>query len=153
MNMNCIQRLFAVVIVVLGLFAVADSAFAAAKPNHHNGKQLLGENIKTNGNHVIDKKGPYTTSVEVKDGKIAGVHVKHEKKGEVPVKKYKSNKQMAMASGYPYASFLFVQDQYLGTVYIGYSFIDDYGVEQIYWFPYDMILDGATGAVEYVPAA
>jgi hypothetical protein len=28
---------------------------------------------------------------------------------------------------------------------------DDYGDEQIYWYPYDMILDGDTGAVEYVP--
>ena len=33
----------------------------------------------------------------------------------------------------------------------GYSFIDEYGDEQIYWFPYEMILDGDTGAIEYVP--
>jgi hypothetical protein len=25
------------------------------------------------------------------------------------------------------------------------------GNEEIYWYPYDMILDGDTGAVEYVP--
>jgi hypothetical protein len=25
------------------------------------------------------------------------------------------------------------------------------GNEEIYWFPYDMILDGDTGAVKYVP--
>jgi hypothetical protein len=36
-------------------------------------------------------------------------------------------------------------------VWIGYSYIDDYGNEVIYWFPYDMILDGATGAIDYVP--
>jgi len=31
--------------------------------------------------------------------------------------------------------------------------VDDFGNEEIYWFPYDMILDGDTGAVEYIPAA
>ena len=31
------------------------------------------------------------------------------------------------------------------------AFIDDNGDEQIYWFPYEMILDGDTGAIEYVP--
>ena len=27
-----------------------------------------------------------------------------------------------------------------------------YGDEVIYWFPYDMIYDGDTGAIEYIPA-
>jgi len=44
---------------------------------------------------VIDKKGAFTTSVEVKDGKIADLHVNHAQKGDVPVKKYKSDKKMA----------------------------------------------------------
>lgn len=43
------------------------------------------------------------------------------------------------------------QDQDLGTVYIRYSCIDDDRNEEIYWFPEEMILDGDTGAVEYVP--
>ena len=43
--------------------------------------------------------------------------------------------------------------QDLGTVWIGYSYIDDYGYEVIYWFPYDMIYDGDTGAIEYIPLA
>jgi len=46
-----------------------------------------------------------------------------------------------------------VQAQDLGTIYIGYSYIDDNGDEVVYWFPYDMILDGDTGAVTYVPVA
>lgn len=152
MNMNRIQRLLAAIVVILGLLTLTDAAVAAAKTEHHNGQQLLGENIKTNGHHVIDKKGAYTASVEVKDGKVAGLHVKHGKKGDVPVKKYKTNKKMARADGYPYASLVSAQDQYLGTIWIGYAYVDDYGVETIYWFPYDMILDGYTGAVEYVPA-
>jgi hypothetical protein len=47
---------------------------------------------------------------------------------------------------------MLAQTQYLGVTWIGYSYIDDYGDEVIYWFPYDMIYDGDTGAVEYVPA-
>jgi len=152
MNNKRIQRLLTAIVVIVGLFALADAAIAKAKANHHDGKQLLGENIKTNGHHVIHKKGNYTTSVEVKDGKIAGVHVKHAKNGDVPVKKYKTNKNMAQATGHQFTSMLLTQDQYIGTVWIGYAYIDEYGDEEIYWFPYDMILDGITGAVDYVPA-
>jgi hypothetical protein len=43
-------------------------------------------------------------------------------------------------------------DQYVGTTYIGYSYVDEFGEEEIYWFPYDMILDPDTGAIDYVPA-
>jgi len=155
MNMKRTQRLLTAVVVILGLFALALPAVAMDKVEHHNGKQMLGENIKSDGPHVIDKKGAYTASVEVKDGKVAGVHVKNAKKGDVPVKKYKTNKKMAQAGGpqYKNASFVLTQDQYLGTTWIGYSYVDEYGVETIYWFPYDMILDGDTGAIEYVPAA
>jgi len=155
MNMKRIQRLLTGILVTLGLFALSLPAVVMSKVEHQNGKQLLGENIKSNGNHVIDKKGDYTASVEVKDGKVAGVHVKNAKKGDVPVKKYKTNKKMAQAGGpqYKNASFVLPQDQYLGTTWIGYSYVDAYGVETIYWFPYDMILDGATGAIEYVPAS
>jgi hypothetical protein len=152
MNMNRIQRLLTAIVVIVGLFALGYAAVAAAKADHQNGQKLLGEKIKTNGNHVIQKKGAYTASVEVKDGKVAGVHVKHAKNGDLPVKKYKTNKNMVPADGHQFTSFLSGQDQYLGTVWIGYAYVDEYGVETIYWFPYDMILDGYTGAVEYVPA-
>ncbi len=145
-------RLLTSIVVILGLFALASAAFAAGKANHHDGQQLLGKNIKANGHHVIHKKGNYTASVEVKDGKVAGMHVQHAKKGDVPVKKYKTNKKMAQADAPQYASFVLAQDQYLGTMWIGYAYVDEYGDEEIYWFPYDMILDGDTGAVEYVPA-
>lgn len=157
MNMNRTHYLFVAIVVIVGifgLFAVGHTAIAAAKANHHNGQQLLGQKIKTDGHHVIHKKGDYTASVEVKNGKVAGVRVSHSKKGEVAVKKYKTDKKMAQAGQglYQNASFLLVQNQYLGTLYIGYAYIDDYGYEEIYWFPYDMILDGDTGAVWYVPA-
>ena len=107
--------------------------------------------IKADGKHVINKKGDHTVSVEVKNGKIAALHVKHAKKGDLPIKKYKTDKKMASAYGLQYASMQLAQAQSLGTVWIGYAYYDDYGDEEIYWFPYEMILDGDTGAVDYVP--
>jgi hypothetical protein len=155
MNMNRIERLFTTMVVCLGLFALVSAAFAAPKAkhhNHHDGKQMLAERLKTDGHHEIHKKGKYHTLVEVKGGKVAGVHVKHEEKGDIPVTKYKTNKKMAQASGHlVYASWRSVQYQDMGTVYIGYSYVDEYGEAETYWFPYDMIVDGDTGAVEYVP--
>ncbi len=116
MNLNRIQRLFTAMAVIFGLFALGDAAVAAPKAkhhNHHDAKQLLGERLKTDGHHEIHKKGKYHTLVEVKGGKIAGVHVKHEEKGEIPVTKYKTNKKMAQASGHlVYASWRSVQYRY-----------------------------------------
>lgn len=151
--MNPSRRLFTASIVVFGTLGLADTAVAAGKAKHHhqNGKTLIGDKIKTNGKHVVDKKGMQTVSVDVKDGKIAGMHVKHAKKGELPVKKYKTSKKMVQAAGFHYASLQLAQAQSLGTVYIGYAYIDDYGDEVIYWYPYEMILDGDTGAIEYIP--
>jgi ribosomal protein L21 len=152
MNVTRTPRLLTAVAVSLGLFCAVDVALAASKSNHHDGQQLLGGKIKTNGHHVLHKKGEHTVSVEVKGGKIAAVHVKHAKKGDVAVTKYKTGKKMARADGPRGSAFVQVQDQYLGTTYIGFAYVDEYGNEEIYWFPYDMILDGATGAIEYVPA-
>src|SRR5207253_6465390 len=65
------------------------------KAKHKNGKDLLGDKIKVNGNHKLEKNGAHTVSVDVKDGKIAAFHAKHDSKGEIPIKKYKTNKKMA----------------------------------------------------------
>ena len=58
---------------------------------------------------------------------------------------------MAQTYGFQQASLQLAQAQSLGTVYIGYAYYDEYGDEVIYWFPYEMIYDGDTGAVEYIP--
>jgi hypothetical protein len=127
------------------------------KHHHLSGQQLLGDKIKTDGHHVIRKEGKHTVSVHVKNGKVAGVSVKHSEKGDLPVKKYKTTKKMAAktgeSNGIVFASHRSVlpQIQDMGTTYIGYAYIDDYGDEVIIWFPYEMIYDGDTGAVEYVP--
>lgn len=111
MKRNCRHHLVAALVVILGVFALNNVAMAAAKHTHHDGKQMLGEKFKTEGHHVIDKKGDYTTSVEVKSGKVAGIHVQHATKGEVEVKKYKTHKKMARVRAHSvYASFRTVQD-------------------------------------------
>ena len=144
------------------LLAILAAAIAAGVPplvhakgkhHHKDGKKLLGNKLKSNGNHAIDKNGPVTVSFDVRDGKIAGMKAKHDKKGELAVKKYKSKKKMiAQApSGFVTVQYVQVQDTYLGTTWIGYSYYDEFGDEQIYWVPYDMVLDGDTGAVEYIP--
>jgi hypothetical protein len=152
MNMN---RVLAAIVIVLSLLAIDNVAFAVAakKHNHHDGHRLIAAKLKTDGHHDIEKKGHYAASVESKGGKIAAFHVMHDTKGEIPVKKYKTNKKMVLATGshLTYASFILPQDTDMGTVYIGYSYVDDDGNEEIYWFPEEEVLDGDTGAVEYVP--
>ena len=152
MNMN---RVRAAIVITFGLLAIGSVAFAAAakKQNHLDGHRLVAAKLKTDGHHDIDKRGHYSASVESKGGKIAAFHVVHDTKGAIPVKKYKTNKKMVQATGshLTCASFALPQDTDLGTVEIGYSYIDDDGNEEIYWFPAEEILDGDTGAVEYVP--
>ena len=161
--MNPKRRLFTASVGILGMSALVGGAMAAGKDddknkgkgkgkaNHKNGKQLLGDKIKSNGKHTLETKGPNTVSVDVKDGKIAGMRVKHSKKGELPVTKYKTKTKMASADVLQFASMRPVQLQDLGIVYIGYAYYDDYGNEEIYWYPYEMIYDGDTGAIEYIP--
>ena len=156
--MNQTRRALTAGLAFSGLLGIMRPGFAKdndkpkGKPKHKNGKDLLGDKIKVNGNHKLEQKGPHTVSVDVKDGKIAAFHVKHDKKGELPVKKYKTSKKMAQLDKVGQSPIVMVQYQYVGTTYIGYSYIDDYGYEEIYWYPYDMILDGDTGAIEYVAA-
>ena len=116
--MNTTRRLFNAGLALSALATITGTAFAKGKANHHNGAKLLGDKIKTKGksNHVIDKKGMHTVSLDVSDGKIAGMHVKHAKKGELPVTKYKTKKKMAQRdSAFQYAAYMTVQDTYLGT--------------------------------------
>jgi hypothetical protein len=153
MNMNRTQRLIPAVLAIFGLLALAETVVAVGKANHHDAKQLLADKGKTDGRHVIHTKGKYTTTVETKNGKVAALHVNHSEKGDIPVKKYKTEHKMAQVAvgRVVYASFLPAQAEDMGTVYIGYAYTNDDGDQEIYWFPAEMIVDGTTGAVEYVP--
>jgi hypothetical protein len=134
--------------------APQDKASHAKQHKNMSGKDLLGAKIKQNGNHTLHQNGKFTASVDVANGKISGVKVKHAERGDVAVTKYKTTKKMAAVStqGILLATYQLAQDTYVGTTWIGYGYIDDNGDEVIYWFPYDMILDGDTGAIEYYPA-
>ena len=155
MRMNRIPRFLPAIVALFALSVVGNAAVAvvAKAQHHHDAKQLVGEKLKQDGHHDIDHKGKYTASVEVKGGKIAALHVKHSEKGDIPVKKYKTHRKMAQTFGghLIYASYQVAQMQDMGEEYIGYSYIDDYGNEEIYWFPVEVVYDGDTGAVEYVP--
>ena len=127
------------------------------KAKHQNGKQLAGDKVKKNGKHELHKNGKHTAFIDVQDGKIRAVNVKHADKGDVPVKKYKTKRKPPNVAGGPAAgiqpvSLILTQAATsLGEVWIGYAYIDEWGEEVIYWFPYEMIYDGDTGAIEYVP--
>ena len=147
-----IHHILAALVAVTGLAFVADSVVAKGKHHHHNGDKLLGDKVKKDGIHKLHKNGDYEATVQLTKGKVAGVKVKHAKKGDVPVKKYKTTKKMAQTGAIQPVAFDLAQAQYLGTTWIGYAYVDDYGDEVIYWFPYDVIYDGDTGAIEYIPA-
>ena len=160
--MNSTRRLVLTAIASAGLVAATGPAFAKKKQEHESGKDLLGEKIKKNGKHVLHKKGKHTVSVDVKEGKIADMTVVHDTKGNVAVKKYKTNKKMAAVGGRKLAAAdgfhqvaynEYAQAYSTGVTYIGYAYIDDYGDEQIYWWPYEMVYDPWTGTTEYVPYA
>jgi hypothetical protein len=155
MHLNHISRLLPAILAVFAMSVAGNAAIAAAAKaqHHHDAKQLLGEKLKQDGHHDIDHKGKFTTSVEVKGGKIAAVHVVHSEKGNIPVKKYKTHTKMAqnIEGHFVYASFRLAQMQDMGEEYIGYSYVDDFGNEEIYWFPVEVVYDGDTGATEYVP--
>jgi hypothetical protein len=155
--MICHRRTF---LALAGSVAFAGSAFAA-KHEHHNGAQLLGSRIGSDGKHEIHKNGDYTVHAHVQGKKIAGVSVTHRTKGEVPVKKYKSSKKMVQGDGYIPVAVETTGDLVQRTDYqvaqatvvdVGYSYIDPVtGVETIYWYPAVMVVDPLTGAVDYIP--
>ena len=145
------------VLALVGSVVFVSTAFA--KHNHNNGQQLVGNKLNTNGKHELHKVGEHTVSVHIENKKVAGVSVTHRTKGNVAVKKYKTNKKMAQGNeidapaetnGYlvQLADYQVAQ----AIVYIGYSFFDGID-EQIYWFPAEMVVDPFTGAVDYVPLA
>jgi len=133
----------------------ADKPVHGKKQEHKSGKSLLGDKIKQNGKHKLETHGKNTASANVKDGKVTGVDVQSSDGANVPVTKYKTNQKMAVNGGsrYQLASLgLAPGQQYVDTVYIGFAYIDEYGDEVIYWFPYDMVYDPYTGAIDYYPA-
>ena len=167
-------RFLTAFLAALGLVATSGFAFAPSddkgqnpkgqsslgpskgKKQHkdYSGKALLGDKIKRNGPHKLQDQGNYSAFVNVSKGKITGMRVKHADKGSVPVTKYKTTRNMAQAqtTGAQFASYLVAQSQDLEILWIGYGYIDEWGDESIFWFPFAMIYDGDAGAIDYFPA-
>jgi hypothetical protein len=155
MKPNAISRAALPAVVAFGLVALVGGAIGAPvkAQHHHDARQLVADKLKQDGHHELEHKGKITTSIDVKGGKIAAFHVKHSEKGELAVKKYKTHKKLAR-NDQPrlmYASYHLAQLTDMGTEYIGYSYVDDDGNEEIYWVPVEEVYDGDTGAVEYIP--
>ena len=120
----------------------------AKKRAHKSGKNMLGDKIRGKGEQKLEDRGKFSATADVENGKVRGVKVRHKDRGDVKVTKYKTDKDMSNAS-------LMVEPgvypaQTVVTLWIGYSYWDDYyGEEVIYWFPVDMVYDADYGAVWY----
>ena len=129
----------------------AGVAFAKGSHKHQAGLQLLGSKINTDGKHEIHKVAGHTVHAHVSNKKIARVTVTGPK-GDVPVKKYKSSKNMAsLGSSHEFIVKISTNEiAQAASDYIGYAFTDPVtGDTYIYWYPADVVLD-PSGAEIYV---
>jgi len=164
-------RLLAGAFAVVGLVAANGVALAFAPSNDtgqtpgspsertkqhkdYSGKALLGDNIKKNGPHRLLDHGKYRASVTVWNGKITGMSVRHADQGSVSVTKYETTTNMTggATNSVRVASYDLVQSRHVRTTWIVYGYDDEWGDEYLYWFPYEMISDGITGAIDSDPA-
>jgi hypothetical protein len=135
-------------LLVMFLFTAGAMA-KVVKHNHNSGSSKAAAHLKkADGNYALEKKGKHSVSLDVKNHKVAGMKVKHDTKGDVAVKKYKSNKKMAELDGAPSEGTPAQAD--MGTVWIAYAYVDDDGNEEYYWYQAEEILD-PSGAIDYVP--
>ncbi len=73
-------RLLTAIVAIIGVVAfVAPGPVLAKAHHHHSGQQMLGDKIKTNGQHEIDKVGEHRVSVNVTNGKHRGEPQSHER--------------------------------------------------------------------------
>ena len=143
---------------VLGLLAsasaVATTSVALAKQEHHkNGHALLGAKLKQNGKHEVDRAGKATVTAEVNNGKIVAMNAAHPKKGNLPVRKLKSKKQMAWIDpGIIRASATGDTPMLAQDVYLYYAWCFDDGFDTYcYWYPADVVIVDASWIDYYGP--
>lgn len=129
--------------VILVVCAVGLGTASAKNPHHINGHNALGAKINQDGRHQIGKAGKNTVEADVKGKKVVNMSA-----GSLPVKKVKSNKQMASGDGLRVAAageFKVAQSD----VSYGYCF-DDGLDEYCYWYPPQDVIVTDTW-VEYTP--
>jgi hypothetical protein len=133
--------------LALGLVMFVGIADAKKKKSKHvDAHAATKQHLGKDGTHEIHKNGKHTASAEVNGGKIKSFHVKHEKKGDIAVRKVKSKNKVAMldADAPIVADTIYAYDGYC------YDDDDDEGNEVCYWYPVEVVIDDFTGAVEYV---
>jgi hypothetical protein len=144
-----IKYVAAVAIALAGAFALV--ATASAKHQHHAGHLLLGDKLHKDGKHELHRNGDHTVHVHVANKKIVNLTVTHRTKGNVAVKKFKTNKkvveditsrQLVKGKGQRHVHFVAAGNDEVAqasTVYYGYAYFDgtDY---VIYWFPADYVV-------------
>jgi hypothetical protein len=130
------------ILTLLSASTIATSGVALAKKQkkHQNGRALLGDKIKQNGKHKLPKAGKVDVTVEVKNGKVAGLTATHPSKGNLQVRKVKSRQKLAeTAPGVILAGMKLAQ---ASDWYYGYWFVDDEEDDWYYWFTAeDVIVD------------
>src|SRR6201987_3077630 len=99
---DCPRRFFGAAVASVGVLAFARVAFA--KHQHLPAHQLLGNKINTDGKHEIHKRGDHTIHAHVQGKKISHISVSHKTKGDVRVKKYKTNKKVVQLGGPDFAT-------------------------------------------------
>ena len=140
----------AVVSLLATAAVVAGSANALAqkkekKKNHKEARGLLGDKLKKNGKHKIDKAGRIEVSADVSNGKVVNLIATDPGKGNLTVRKVKSKKKLAeIAPGVILAQLQLAQ---YSDYYYGYWFFDGFD-EWYYWFTVDYVIVDDTW-VEY----
>ncbi len=107
------------------------------KKNHKDARALLGDKLKQNGKHKVDKAGRIEVSADVSNGKIVGLTATDPGKGNLAVRKVKSKKKLA--EGVPSVTLAGVKVAQYTDYYYGYWF-DDGQDDWYYWFPVEWII-------------
>src|SRR5215471_17872553 len=124
---------------------------SAKKHQHKNGHNLLGDKLKQNGRHQIDKAGQAAVSAEVNNGKVTAMTANHPQKGNLPARKVKSTQKLARIEPERIrvaANTGDVQLAQAAVYYYAWCFNDGLD-EYCYWYPADVVIvDGSW--VEYI---
>jgi len=116
---------------------------AKGKKHQKNGKDLVGNKIKQNGTHHIDKADKIDVAVDVSNGKVVALKAKHPQKGDLQVGKVKSTEKFALLESSTNLQFA----QAIYVWYYAYWFMDEYGDYWYYWFPVEYIIDDGSWVI------
>ena len=137
---------------ILGLFASISTlvasgvALAKKQKKHQSGRDLLGGKIKQNGKHKLHKAGKVDVSVEVRNGKVAGLTATQPGKGNLQVRKVKSRQKLAAET--PAVLLASMKMAQTSDWYYGYWFVEpDEEDDWYYWFAADEVIVDDTWVV------